>query len=401
MSQVQEVGAMPVAEEYVAQDCMVTILIPCLNEERSLGDCLSSAVEALDKLGIAGEIVVVDNGSVDKSVDIAKSHEVRVIVEGIRGYGSALRRGMHEARGKYIIMMDADRTYDFSQIGGFLRLLEGGADLVMGNRFAGAIAPGAMPWLHRWVGTPFLTATLNLLYHTGVSDVNCGLRGFRRAKMEALGLECNGMEFASEMLVKASQQKLRIAEIPVDYDVSPVKRTPHLRTFQDGWRHLRLLLLGSPQHVLFVPGLFVLILGLALCLHLAVTESLGADTARRLSRAILATGCLFIGAQTMVFGACAMAFSGGLYDRRTVSRFLRETFSLERGLVASAAMIAAGLSMKTVVAVLPLCVPFVSACVSAWLMKVALFSTWAVLAGMQLLFSSLYVSVLGGRWNPK
>jgi hypothetical protein len=265
----------------------------------------------------------------------------------------------------------------------------------MGNRMAGRIAPGAMPWLHRWFGTPFLTATLNVLYKAGISDVNCGLRGMRKSAMEMLDLECPGMEFASEMLIKASQQGLALAEIPVDYHVSPVKRTPNLRTFIDGWRHLRLLLLCSPRHILLIPGLLVSLAGLAFFLDLVLTRWESTDMARGLSAAILANGCLLVGLQAILFGACAMVFGNGPRSDRGICRFLRESFTLEKGLVASAAVLGVGVVLEVASVTLLLSGP--SASVQSLLAKVMMFATSLILVSLQFLFSSMYVSLLGRR----
>jgi hypothetical protein len=351
----------------------------------------------LAKLGLTGEVVVVDNGSADRSAAIAESLAARVVREPVRGYGSAVRRGIREARGRYIIMADADLTYDFTQIDGFVKRLDEGADVVMGNRMAGHIAPGAMPWLHRWIGTPFLTATLNLLHKAGISDVNCGLRGMRKSAMEMLDLECPGMEFASEMLVKASQHGLAIAEIPVDYHVSPVKRTPNLRTFIDGWRHLRLLLLCSPRHILLIPGLLVSLSGLAFFIGLVLMRLESTDLARGLSTAILANGCLLVGTQAILFGACAMIFGNSPRSDRGLCRFLRESFTLEKGLVASAAVLGVGVVLEIASIVLLLSSPGRSAPVQAFLAKLMMFATSLILVSLQFLFSSMYVSLLGRR----
>jgi glycosyltransferase involved in cell wall biosynthesis len=225
----------------------VSVVIPCLNEERTVGTCVRKCRDAFRRDGVNGEVVVVDNGSADGTSRAAGRENARVVLHTIRGYGSALMRGITESRGRYIIMADGDDTYDFSDLRAFLPLLRNGADLVMGSRFRGTIAPGAMPWLHRHVGTPFLTLVLNALYRTRISDINCGMRGFSKKAVERMRLERPGMEFAAEMIIKAAVLGLRIEEIPVRYRASVPKRKPHVRTLRDGWRHLRFMLASFPR----------------------------------------------------------------------------------------------------------------------------------------------------------
>jgi glycosyltransferase involved in cell wall biosynthesis len=233
----------------------VSVVMPCLNECRTVGACVQEAVATLHRLGLSGEVVVADNGSTDGSHEIADSLGARVIHVPTKGYGSALQAGIAAARGKFIIMGDADSSYDFSQIGEFLHKLDDGSDLVIGNRFAGGIKPGAMPPLHRYLGNPILTRLGRLLYKFPVRDSQCGLRAFRKDAIEKLGLQMLGMEFASEMIVKAALFHLRIAELPTVLSQDGRDRRPHLRTWRDGWRHLRFLLIYSPRWLFLYPGL--------------------------------------------------------------------------------------------------------------------------------------------------
>jgi len=228
------------------QECEVTVLLPCLNEARTVGKCVAKAVAALRRLGVAGEVVVADNGSTDGSQELAQAAGARVIVAQPRGYGAAVRAGIAAAQGRFIIMGDADDSYDFSSIDPFIDRLRAGDDLVIGNRFQGGIQPGAMPWHHQYIGNPLLTGILNLLYRTGVRDAHCGLRAFRKDGCQRLGLSTTGMEFASEMVVKAALHRQKISEVPVILYPDGRGRPPHLRTFRDGWRHLRFLLLLCP-----------------------------------------------------------------------------------------------------------------------------------------------------------
>src|SRR5437016_3754476 len=242
----------------------VSVVMPCLNEARTVGRCIDKAVRALQEMAIAGEVVIADNGSSDGSPAIAIDHGARVIPVERRGYGSALQAGIAAARGRYVIMGDADDSYDFSRLGPFIAKLREGHDLVMGNRFQGGIRPGAMPWLHRYVGNPVLTGILNLFFHSPIGDAHCGLRGFRKESYLRLGLQTSGMEFASEMVVKACLNRQKITEVPTVLHPDGRDRPPHLRSFRDGWRHLRFLLLMCPLWLYLIPSGFLLTIGLGL-----------------------------------------------------------------------------------------------------------------------------------------
>ena len=237
---------------------LTSVVIPCLNEEQNIEQCVRAAHAALAAGGIDGEVLVVDNDSEDRSAEIAEMAGARVIRERRRGYGSAYLAGFAAARGKYIVMADADLTYDFGEISRFVEELQAGAQLVMGDRMDN-IKPGAMPWLHRYVGNPVLTGILNLLFRTGVGDAHCGMRALRRDVLPVLDLRATGMEFASEMVVRASKQNLVISEVPIEYH--PRGGESKLSSFRDGWRHLRFLLVHSPTHLFIVPGLLMSVLG--------------------------------------------------------------------------------------------------------------------------------------------
>jgi glycosyltransferase involved in cell wall biosynthesis len=235
-------------------DIELSVVMPCLNEARTVGRCVDKALGALRRLGVSGEVIVADNGSMDGSQELARRHGARVVAVEQRGYGSALRGGIAAARGRYVIMGDADDSYDFSRLEPFLKRLRAGDDLVMGNRFRGGIRPGAMPWLHRYVGNPVLTGILNLFFRTPVGDAHCGLRGFRKDAYNRLGLTSPGMEFASEMIVKARLRQQKMSEVPVVLHPDGRDRPPHLRSFRDGWRHLRFLLLMCPLWRRLIPA---------------------------------------------------------------------------------------------------------------------------------------------------
>src|SRR5712692_294843 len=239
----------------------LTILMPCLNEAETISTCVAKAKSFLTRAGIAGEVLIADNGSSDGSVALAQRDGARVIAVAERGYGAALRAGIAAARGRFVIMGDADDSYDFSRLDPYLAKLRDGCDLVMGNRFAGGIAPGAMPFLHRYLGIPVLSFIGRVFFHAKIGDFHCGLRGFRRDAILGLGLRTSGMELASEMVVRAAVVNLTIAEVPTTLAVDGRSRPRHLRTWQDGWRHLRFLLMFSPRWLFLYPGLALMVLG--------------------------------------------------------------------------------------------------------------------------------------------
>jgi len=251
--------ASPVSERAIE----LTVLMPCLNEARTVATCVAAARRFLQDQGVDGEVLVADNGSSDGSQDIARAAGARVIQVPRRGYGAALLAGIEAARGRYVIMGDADDSYDFSALHAYVEQLRSGAQLVMGNRFRGGIAPGAMPPLHRYLGNPVLSFVGRLFFRVDIGDFHCGLRGFSREAMLRLGLVSPGMEFASEMVAKAAQAGLRLAEVPTTLRPDGRDRPPHLRTWRDGWRHLRFLLLFCPRWLFLYPGLGLMVLGLA------------------------------------------------------------------------------------------------------------------------------------------
>ena len=238
----------------------VSIVMPCLNEEETVGICVSKAVSWLQRSGMPGEVLVVDNGSTDRSVELAEAAGARVIHERRRGYGQAYLRGFSEARGEFIVMGDSDDTYDFSDLSGLLEPLRMGADMVLGNRFAGGISKGAMPWAHRYVGSPIINFVIRLFFGARIGDSQSGLRAFRRTVSDALGLRSSGMELASEMIVSAARAGLNIAEVPAPYAVR--RGESKLNTVRDGWRHLRYLLLAAPDFLFTLPGVLMAALGL-------------------------------------------------------------------------------------------------------------------------------------------
>lgn len=324
----------------------LTILMPCLNEAETLAACIDKARGFLARAGIAGEVLISDNGSKDGSVDIAERHGARVVHAPVRGYGGALWYGINHARGRYVIMGDADDSYDFSRLDAFLEKLREGHDLVIGNRFAGGIAPGAMPPLHRYLGNPVLSFLGRLFFSTGVRDFHCGLRGFRRDRILALGLKTTGMEFASEMVVRSSLQGLQLAEVPTTLAKDGRSRPPHLRTWRDGWRHLRFLLLLSPRWLFLYPG--ALIFGVGMVLAFALLQGPVAISPRvtlDVHSLIVACLAMLAGAQCVSFGVIAERYAtarGYLPGNGFLKRF-GHLLTLERILPVGTAIFLAGL----------------------------------------------------------
>jgi glycosyltransferase involved in cell wall biosynthesis len=329
----------------VAEELELTILMPCLNEAETLAVCVEKARAFLVRTGIAGEVLISDNGSTDGSQAIAEAHGARVVAADERGYGAALGAGIAAARGRFVIMGDADDSYDFANLDAYMAQLRDGADLVMGNRFAGGIAPGAMPWHHRYIGNPVLSFLGRLFFKTPIRDFHCGLRGFRRDAIRDLNLRTTGMEFASEMVVKATLSQLDVREVPTTLKKDGRSRRPHLRSFRDGWRHLRFLLLFSPRWLFLYPGMALLLTGLvvgSLLLRGPVqvgTISFGVHTL------LVAALCVIMGTQSIAFAVIGRRFASrygfiprsGAYDR------LLESMTLERLLLFAILLMLGGL----------------------------------------------------------
>jgi len=288
----------------------VSVVIPCLNEANSLAFCVDKAVSSFRASGLTGEVIVADNGSTDGSVQIAEEHGARVVHVPKRGYGAALSAGIAAARGPFIIMGDADDSYDFTEVPRFVEKLREGYDLVLGNRFRGGIKPGAMPPSHRYFGNPGLTALLNTLFHTRIGDGNCGMRGFTRLLYDRLDLRSTGMEFALEMIIKAAQIGARIAEIPIILWPDKRGRPPHLRSFRDGWRSLRFMLLYAPNWLFLLPGATLVVAGLSLVFWLLPgPRQISPHVTLDLHTMIFGVIFTLIGVQTLSIGAFAKLFS--------------------------------------------------------------------------------------------
>jgi len=325
----------------------LTVLMPCLNEAETVETCVRKAAGFLAEHGIDGEVLVADNGSTDGSQALAAGAGARVVAVAEPGYGNALLGGITAARGEYVIMGDADDSYDFTGLMPFVAELRGGADLVMGNRFAGGIAPGAMPALHRYVGNPVLSFIGRLFFRSRIGDFHCGLRGFRRERILGLGLQASGMEFASELVVKATLARFRVAEVPTTLSPDGRSRPPHLRSWRDGWRHLRFLLLFSPRWLFLYPGLALLAAGLVV--GAAVTPgplriggiNFDVDTLA------VAAAMIVIGFQSILFAVFTRVYAeaeGFLPATSERVRRLLSVWSLERGLASGGLLAVAGLA---------------------------------------------------------
>jgi glycosyltransferase involved in cell wall biosynthesis len=325
-------------------DVELSVVMPCLNESATVGICVKKVLDAMDRHGIRGEVIVADNGSTDGSREIAAELGARVVPIEARGYGSALRGGIKAARGRYVLMGDADDSYDFTHLDAFVGKLREGYDLVMGNRFQGGILPGAMPPLHRYLGNPVLTGIGRLFFKSPVGDFHCGLRAFRKDAIEQLGLRTLGMEFASEMVVKATAFGLRITEIPTTLSPDGRERTPHLRTWRDGWRHLRFLLLYSPRWLFLYPGITLFVLGAVVIALLLPGPRMIGSVGFDIDTLLFGAMAILIGFQSVVFATFTKVFAiseGLLPEDPRLSRLFRYV-TLETGLVAGSLLLLAG-----------------------------------------------------------
>jgi hypothetical protein len=322
----------------------LTIVMPCLNEAATVGTCVAKARDFLARAGIRGEVLVADNGSEDGSPDLAERAGAQVVKVGERGYGAALAAGIAAARGRYVIMGDADDSYDFSRLGPFVEKLRDGHPLVMGNRFKGGIRKGAMPWLHRYLGNPVLSFIGRLLFRTEVGDFHCGLRGFDREAVRTLDLRTPGMEFASELVVKAALAGWPIAEVPTTLHPDGRGRPPHLRSWRDGWRHLRFLLLFSPRWLFLYPGLTLFALGVALTAALYIAPFHVGRVGLDIHSMLYASAGAMLGLQLCLFALFARvsAQNVGLLPRQPALDRLLRLITLERGLLSGLAAAVSG-----------------------------------------------------------
>jgi len=369
---------------------LVSVVIPCLNEAENIEVCVKAALDALARMDVAGEVIVADNASEDDSAALAARAGAHVVVEPRRGYGSAYLAGFAASRGDYIVMADADLTYDFGEIPRFVTELQAGAELVMGDRMDN-IQPGAMPWLHRYIGNPLLSGLLNLFFRTGVNDAHCGMRALRRDVLPRLDLRTTGMEFASEMVIRASKENLRIAEFPIEYH--PRGGESKLSSFRDGWRHLRFLLVHSPNHLFIVPG--AVLAGLGTLIILIVETGLNLFGREWGVHAIIGGALLMIiGTQVLALGLCAHAY--GTYfmnERDPWFDRMRARFRLEHGLLLGGWFMLIGVALGAVILISWIAHGFGSLSYE----RLAVVAASVLIVGIQIFFSSFLLSILGLR----
>jgi glycosyltransferase involved in cell wall biosynthesis len=377
----------------------LSVVMPCLNEARTIGICIREAQASFDRLGIVGEVVVADNGSTDGSREIAEELGARVVPVERRGYGAALAGGIAAARGRWVIMGDADDSYDFSELEPFVERLRAGYDLVAGNRFKGGIREGAMPWLHRRLGNPVLSFVGRRLYGTPCGDIYCGLRGFDREKIAALDIRSSGMEFAIEMIVKASMMGLNVTEVPTTLSPDAEGREPHLNTWRDGWRSIRLLLLYSPKWLFLYPGLLLLALGVAGMAWLVPGQRSVGSVTFDVSTLLYFALAVIVGLQSVYFFLTARWFGiteGLLPDDPRIRRLLEGRGRLEVGLTAGMVLLGTGLGLSVYALV-------------TWneagfgrldypdTLRIIIPGATLIACGMQTALSALFLSVLGLR----
>jgi glycosyltransferase involved in cell wall biosynthesis len=390
MSTLQQTPASPGLRVPAPDGIRVSVVIPCLDEAENIERCVAAARDALETAGLDGEVLVVDNASVDDSADLARSAGARVVREPRRGYGSAYLAGFAAAHGEYIVMADADLTYDFNDIPRFVAELEDGGQLVMGDRMDN-IQPGAMHWMHRYVGNPILTGVLNLFYRTGVNDAHCGMRAVRREVLPELDLRTTGMEFASEMVIRAAKENLDIRQLPIEYH--PRGGESKLSRFRDGWRHLRFLLVHSPTYLFVIPGAAMAALGAIAVLTVLTRLSLFGrswDLHAEIGGALL----MIVGTQILALGLCAHAYGSYFMGERDAwFDRMRARFRLEHGLALGGAFIVAGIVVGAFIVV-------------TWINRgfgqlseerTAVLAATLLIVGIQIFFSSFLLSILGLR----
>jgi glycosyltransferase involved in cell wall biosynthesis len=376
-------------------DIELSIIMPCLNEAETLARCIVKAQEFLKRSGVAGEIVIGDNGSTDGSQEIARGLGARVVDVPVRGYGAAIYGGVLAAHGRYCIMGDSDDSYDFSKLDVFVQAMRNGADLVMGNRFEGGIGSGAMPWKNRYIGNPILSGLGRLLFHTPIQDFHCGIRGFTRAAFMAMDLRTTGMEFASEMVIKATLLKMDIREVPTTLDKDGRSRPPHLRPWRDGWRHLRFMLLFSPNWLFLYPGVLMMIAGILLGGGLLAKPLNLGGLRLSLGTLIYCVTLIEVGFQAAWFALLSRAYTvqEGLVPQSARMRLIDRLLTLESGLVAGLALLGLGFVLLFYA-------------VSVWsgarfgvldvdeIARICIASSLAISLGFEVMLSSLLLSTL-------
>ena len=376
-------------------DCELTIVMPCLNEAETLARCITKAQDYLRRSGVSGEVLIGDNGSADGSQEIARGLGARVVDVPVRGYGAAIYGAVMQAKGRFCIMGDSDDSYDFSNLDPFVQALRGGAELVMGNRFKGGIRPGAMPWKNRYIGNPILSGLGRVLFKTPIRDFHCGIRGFSRAAFLRMDLRTTGMEFASEMVIKATLLKMNIQEVPTTLDKDGRSRPPHLRPWRDGWRHLRFMLLFSPNWLFLYPGVLLMLAGIMLGGALMASTVTVGGLRLSVGTLIYCAMMIEVGFQGLWFALLSRAYAvqEGLVPASERMRRIDKAVTLEGGLLAGLALLAVGFVL------------FLRA-FSLWsgarfgvlnvdeIARICIGSALAISLGFEVMFSSLLLSTL-------
>jgi glycosyltransferase involved in cell wall biosynthesis len=389
----------PPAQDRADRPLELTVVMPCLNEAATIATCIRKAMDSIERLGLAGEVVIADNGSTDGSQQIAEELGARVVPVERRGYGAALTGGIAAARGRWVIMGDADDSYDFSKLEPFVEGLRSGYDLVAGNRFRGGIRPGAMPWLHKRLGNPMLSFIGKRLYGTPCGDIYCGLRGFDREKIAQLDIRSSGMEFAIEMIVKATMQGLRVTEVPTTLSPDAEGREPHLNTWRDGWRSVRLLLLYSPKWLFLYPGLLLLAIGIAGMAWLVPGERTIGGVGFDVSTLLYFALAVIVGLQAVYYFLTARWFGimeGLLPEDPLIRRIVERPRRLEWALLVGTVLIGVGLGLSIYAlgrwnkaGFGPLDYPDT--------LRIVIPGATLICVGMQTVFSALFLGVLGLR----
>lgn len=374
----------------------VSIVMPCLNEVETLSSCIHKAQNAIEKESLSAEIIVADNGSTDGSQAVARELGARIVDVPQKGYGNALRAGIEAAQGRFVIMGDADDSYDFGAIGALIEKLREGYDLVMGNRFSGGIKSGAMVWSHRFIGNPALTFISRIFFRTPVGDMHCGMRGFRKASYDRLHMRAAGMEFASEMVIKASLQRMRITEVPITLSPAGRTRPPHLRTWRDGWRHLRFMLLFCPRWLFLYPGIALLGGGLIVGALLETGAKRIGAVEFDIHTLLLAGFACLIGFQLVVFAVFTKVFAmqQGFHPPNETYRRMFDYIKLETGLAIGAGMAVLG-AVGTIAAVLSWGAAGFGHLDPRSTMREVIPAAVLVTLGIQTIFASFFLSVLG------
>jgi glycosyltransferase involved in cell wall biosynthesis len=385
-------------EASLAELTELSVVMPCLNEHETVGICVRKALKTLQEAGIKGEVIVADNGSTDGSIELARSEGARVVNVTDRGYGNALIGGIAAARGEFVLMADADDSYNFTHIPAFLEELHAGADLVMGNRFKGGIEEDAMPPLHRYLGNPVLTGIGRLFFHSPCGDFHCGIRAFRKESFLRMNIRSTGMEFASEMVVKASLLQMKISEIPTTLSPDGRSRPPHLRTWRDGWRHLRFLLMYSPRWLFLYPGLLLILVGLLGCALLLPGPLIAYGIGFDVHTLLYAFVAILLGFQLVAFAVFTKVFaiSEGLLPEDPRLNWALQYITLETGLAVGSLLVLLGISGSIFA-------------VSGWaarsfgplnpdhMLRIVMPSVFSLTLGVQVVCSSFFLSILGLR----